>query len=356
MGYIYLILRQSQSRLSNPATIKEIAKRLNISPSSVSRALHEHPSIGLGTTMKVKKLAQELNYEPNQRAISFQQKKTFSIGVILPELSEAFFSAAISGIEDLAGKHNYSVLLGQSHDDENRERLIAENMKKHPVDGLIVSVAKNTEDYEHFKSFKKSNIPVLFFDRIPNLPDIHSVSCNMESGTIQAVNYLLENNHSTIGIINGPEKLYASQQRLEGYIKAIRKCNLEVEHGLMVTTDLTKQSTQSAMMQLLALKKRPTAVVVFNDYVALDAIQFARQSKLRINKDITFVSFANLPLCSYMDFPPAASIEQFPYQQGQNAAEILLGLLNYDKQDAEKPTYYTINMETKLVLNKRFLT
>jgi len=303
--------------------------------------------------MKVKKLALELNYEPNQRAISFQQKKSFSIGVILPELSEAFFSAAISGIEDMAGKHNYSVLLGQSHDDEKREKQIAENMKKHPVDGLIVSIAKNTENYQHFDVFKRLNIPVLFFDRIPNLENIHSVSCNMEAGTVQAVNFLLDNKHLSIGMINGPEKLFASQQRREGYAKAMMARNKLFTPDLVVPSDLTKEGTQRAMAKLLALPNKPTAVIVFNDYVALDAIQYARQKNIKINEDITFVSFANLPLCSYMDFAPLASIEQFPYEQGQNAASTIFSLLNRNLQSPETMVYQTIRMETKLVLNNR---
>ena len=110
--------------MPSPPTIKEIARRLNISASTVSRALHDHPSIGLRTKMRVQQLAAELNYEPNQTAIFFQKRKTFTIGVILPELSEAFFSAAISGIEDMAGRNQYSVLMGQSHDEEEREKQI----------------------------------------------------------------------------------------------------------------------------------------------------------------------------------------------------------------------------------------
>jgi len=126
-------------------TIKEIAKELNISISTVSRALHDHPSIGLRTKMRVQELAKQLQYEPNQTAIFFQQGKTFTIGVILPELSEAFFSAAISGIEDAAHKSNYTVLLGQSHDSIDKEKQLIETMKKHRVDGLIISISKRVE-------------------------------------------------------------------------------------------------------------------------------------------------------------------------------------------------------------------
>ena len=122
-------------------TIKEIAKQLNISPSTVSRALHDHKSIGLRTKANVQKLAKELNYEPNQTAIFFQKGKTFTIGVILPELSESFFSTAISGIEDCENNNNYTVLMGQSHDLEEREKQLVESMKNHRVDGLIVSIS-----------------------------------------------------------------------------------------------------------------------------------------------------------------------------------------------------------------------
>ncbi|GAC1597952.1 MAG: hypothetical protein NVS3B8_10590 [Chitinophagaceae bacterium] len=186
-------------------TIKEIAQRLNISVSTVSRALHNHESIGLRTKARVQQLAAELNYEPNQKAIFFQQRKTFTIGVILPELSEAFFASAISGIEDTANTNKYTVLMGQSHDDEAREKRIVTTMKDHRVDGLIVSLAKNTDDYDHFKALAKYDIPVVFFDRIPNIENVHYIACNMESGTVLAVNFLLKKNYRAIGMINGPK-------------------------------------------------------------------------------------------------------------------------------------------------------
>ena len=183
-------------------TITEIAKRLNISASTVSRALHNHSSIGLRTKMRVQQLAKELNYEPNQTAIFFQQRKTFTIGVVLPELSEAFFSAAISGIEDCAYKNKYSVLMGQSHDIEEKEKQIIETMKSHRVDGLLVSIASKTNNYDHFETLKRYNIPVVFFDRIPNMANIHYVACNLISGTIQAINFLIKKGHRVIGIAN----------------------------------------------------------------------------------------------------------------------------------------------------------
>jgi len=282
------------------ATIKEIAKRLNISVSTVSRALHDHHSIGLRTKMRVRDLAKELNYHPNQTAIFFKQGKTFTIGVILPELSESFFSSAISGIEDFAKTMNYNVLVGQSHDDEQTEKQLVEAMTNHRVDGMLISVSKNTANYEHFEMLDDYNIQVVFFDRIPRKHDINYVICNVESGTEDAIKFLINLGHRNIGLINGPENIIASKERFEGYRDALSGKNIKVNPSYIVSTDLTPESTNSAMEEILLLKKRPTAIIAFNDYVALDAMKYAKKRKIKINKDISFVSFANLPMCHYM--------------------------------------------------------
>lgn len=339
---------------AKPATIKEIAKILNVSISTVSRALHKHPSIGLNTQLKVQKLAKELNYEPNQTAISFQKGKTYTVGVILPELSEAFFSAAVSAIEDTAYKRNYTVLLAQSHDDEEKEKQLVEKMKNHRVDGLLVSVAKTTASFAHFDMLKRYNIPVVFFDRIPPIKNIHYVACNMETGSIEAVNYLLQKGHRSIGMINGPPTLAASGERKEGYIKAMTKNRLKFDPSLIISCDLTEKSTQVALEVLMANKRRPTAIVTFNDYVSLYAIKHARHLNINLNKDLQFVSYANLPLINYMDNVPVASVEQFPYLQGQKAADILLDLLASKPQSADEvQAYYKVIVESQLVENRK---
>jgi LacI family transcriptional regulator len=335
---------------SGQPTIKEIAKRLNISVSTVSRALHDHHSIGLRTKTRVKELAAELNYERNQTAIYFQQGKTFTIGILLPELSEAFFASAISGIEDTAYSNNYTVLLGQSHDDEAREKQIIQSMKQHRVDGCIVSIGKNTSNYEHFEMLQQARIPVVFFDRIPDLPNMHSVSCNLESGTVQAVDFLLKQGHRVIGMINGPETMVASKERAAGYSRALHKHRLKYDPKLIVNADLTAAGTDEAMQYLLSLKRKVTAIVTFNDYVAMDAVQYALKQKLEINKDITFVSYANTPVSGYTAFPPAASVEQFPYEQGQAATNMLLSLLNGDHALND---YQRTIMESQLVIHNR---
>jgi len=329
-------------------TIKEIADKLNISVSTVSRALHDHPSIGLRTKNLVKQMAAEINYEPNQRAIFFQQKKSFTIGVILPELTEAFFAEAISGIEDAAVKSNYIVLLGQSHDDVEREKKIVESMRSHRVDGLIVSITKNTTSYTHFENLSKYNIPVVFFDRIPNLPNINYIACNMVMATTQAVDFLLKQKHRVIGMINGPAKLFASQEREKGFIQAVTKNRLKYDPSLVVSSNLTREGTYAAMEQLLSAKRKPTAIVTFNDHVALDAVKYARSKNIAVNKDLSFVSFANLPFSSHAAYPPMASVEQYPYQQGQKATEMLFNLLQDEKNT---PGYHKTIIEPTLVVH-----
>jgi DNA-binding LacI/PurR family transcriptional regulator len=333
-----------------PATLKEIAKRLNVSVSTVSRALHNHPSIGLRTKLQVQQLAAELNYEPNQAAISFKQGKTMILGVILPNLSEEYFSMAINGIEDVATENKYTVLIGQSHDDMEREQQITEAMRKQRVDGLIVSLSKTTKSIEHFELLVKYNIPVVFFDRVPETTDSYTVSCNLENSSVELVDWLVAKGHKQIGFIKGPDTLIHSKQRLNGYYEGLKKNKLKSDNSFVVTTDLSKKKTQDAMHKLLALKNRPTAVIAFNDYVALEATRYTRKQGLKINKDISFVSYANLPITSYLDDPPLASVEQFPYLQAEKATAILIELIQSKGHNENIPR--KIILESKVVITK----
>ena len=188
-------------------TLKEIAKKLNFSVSTVSRALNNHPSIGLRTTAQVQKLAKEMGYEPNRMALLFKQQKTNILGVILPNLSEEFFSQAINGIESEARKNNYSVLIGQSHDNIEEEIKLVTAMKNQRVDGVITSITMHTEDLSHFEELKKYNIPLVYFDRVPESNEVHKVASNFITSTRQAVEFLIAQGHKRIGgneIMQGP--------------------------------------------------------------------------------------------------------------------------------------------------------
>ncbi|MEO8414581.1 MAG: LacI family DNA-binding transcriptional regulator [Ginsengibacter sp.] len=335
-------------------TLKEIASRLKFSVSTVSRALHDHPSIGLRTKTQVQQLAKELNYEPNQTALFFKQQKTHTIGAILPNLNEEFFSQAINGIEDVAKINKYSVLIGQSHDDIDQEKQIVVAMKNQHVDGLIISISKHTRNYDHLTSLEKYNIPVVFFDRVPDLPTVHKVSSNFTTGTKQAIEFLIAKGHRRIGVINGPEEMKSCKERTFTYMEVLKRKRIKIDLSLIETTDLTKERTFEAMEKLLKRKLPPTAILTINDYVALDAIQYTRKQKLKINRDICFVSYANLPITNYLEFPPLASVEQYPYQQAKKATEILFGLFDASTDSGkEEPVYHNILIEGQLVIHKK---
>ena len=332
-------------------TIKEIAKMLNLSISTVSRALHNSEDISPATTKRVKEVAEELGYEPNQTALFLKSGKTLTLGVILPHLSEAFFSEAISGIEDYASEHNYNVLMGQSHDDTEREKKIVEAMKNHRVDGILVSIAKNTKDFAHFDALKKYDIPVVFFDRVPDRKEANTVTCKIEAAMHEAVEFLVKNGHTRIAFINGPKDLLATRERLRGYENALKSLHVSMNNQYVVHSDLSPDATCRAMQHLLTLKPGPSAVIAFNDYVALDAMQYARKMNIKINKDISFVSFANLPVWSYMENPPLASVEQFPYRQGQRATEMILDILNAPRTAKQHEKFNKIILEPRLFIH-----
>ncbi len=331
-------------------TIKEIAKKLKVSVSTVSRALSNHPRIGISTRERVQQLAKEMNYEPNAKAIFFKQKKTHVIGVVLPYIREDFFSEAISGIETAAMVHDYTILFGQSYDDPEQEKKVVDAMKRQRVDGLIISLSKHTNKYDHLQALEKYNIPVVYFDRVPTFENAHKVYCNLYKGTVEMVGWLFNQGYRRIAFINGPDKLPASKERLNGYIEGVSRQKLKVDMQLVETTDLSKERTHAAMKKLLALRNPPTAIITFNDYVHMDAVQYAQKQNIKVNKDIVFVSYANLPITNYTAFPPLISIEQYPRRQGQRSMEIMIDILNEKNTDSQQPaTFYKEEMQVALI-------
>lgn len=337
---------------NNPPTIKQIARQLNVSVSTVSRALSNHPRIGISTKEKVQNLAKELGYEPNSQAISFKQKKTFIIGVIIPDIKEDFFSQAINGIEAAATLHNYTMLFSQSYDDLEIEKRVVGVMKKHRVDGLIISLSKETNSYHHLEAFRKYGIPIVCFDRVPTKNNFHKVFCNINAATVEMVNWFFNKGFQRIALINGPKSLAATTDRLNGYIHAYSKRKLKVDMQLVETTDLSKESTVKAMNALLALKSPPQVIISFNDYVHMDAVQHAKSIKIKVNKDILFASYANLPITSYTTHPPVISLEQYPFKQGEKAMEIMMRILS-EKSENMLPDdqYYAEELATKIVVH-----
>lgn len=336
-------------------TLKEIAKKLNFSVSTVSRALKNHPSIGLRTTAQVQKLAKELGYEPNRTALFFKQQKTHILGVILPNLGEEFFAQAINGIENVAKENGYSVLIGQSHDTLQQEKKLVEAMKNQRVDGIIASVSKHTNIFAHFEELSRYNIPLVFFDRVPESNDFHKVASNFISSTRQAMEFLLSKGHKRIGIINGPEEMKSCKERVISYMDVLQKNKIKIDLSLVISTDLSQEQVYQATEELLNLKKPPTAILTINDYVALDAIHYTRKHSNGRDHNICFVSYANLPITTYLAHPPVASVEQYPYEQAEKATRIIFELINEKdnkEENGAKETFYrNVIIEGQLIIH-----
>lgn len=310
---------------TQPTTIKQIAGRLNVAISTVSRALSDHPRIGLRTKMMVKQLASELKYERDFKAICFKQKKSYIIGVILPFMNEDFFSDAFCGIETVATENDYTILFAQSHDNLETEVKAVDAMRKQQIDGLIISLSKGTEKYEHLTSLKDYNIPVVYFDRVPKIA-AHKVFCNIYKGTTDMMTWLLLKRYRRIAMINGPDSLLASKERLDGYIEGFSKNKLKVDMQLVEKTDLGRNDTVKAMQKLLSLKNPPQVIITFNDYVHMDAAQYLQSTAHK--NTIELISFGNLQTTRRTAFPPMASLEQYPRLQGQKAMAMMMGILN----------------------------
>jgi len=253
---------------------------------------------------------------------------------------------AINSIEDIATKNNYTVLIGQSHDDKEREKRIVDTMRKHRVDGILVSISKNTASFEHFDDLKKYKIPVVFFDRVPDSDDVYKVFCSLKQSSLDMVDWLVSKGHKRIGFIKGPGSMSSADERLQGYVQSLAKNHISLDGNLIVETDLTSEQNIGAMRKLLETVDPPTAVVAFNDYVAIDAIRYAKSKGF---DHIYFSSYANLPITSYLDHPPVVSVEQFPQQQAERAIDILLRLI--DAKDAPTEAPIKIVMDGKLVIN-----
>ncbi|QHV93529.1 LacI family DNA-binding transcriptional regulator [Spirosoma endbachense] len=330
-------------------TIKEIARRLRISPSTVSRALQDNPRISQTTREAVRALAGELKYFPSTTARNLRSGKTGVFAMVLPEIRENFFSEVVNGVEELAFSHQYTVALYQSHDLFEREKQILAVLASNRVDGIMLSVAKESQQFQHVQDLIDRGIPVVLFDRIPPKIEAHQVGCDIEKGAYDATKWLAHRGFRRIALLNGPHPLVASEDRYRGYIKALVEEQLPVENALIKRVDLTTEDITEKMTQLLMSANRPDAVLAFNDYVALDAMQVCRRQGLRINEDISFVSFANLPLNTYLEHPPLASVEQHPYQIGLKAAEILLSITDPKTDDPDKG-FQRVMLEPELII------
>jgi DNA-binding LacI/PurR family transcriptional regulator len=310
--------------MSETYSLKDLARMLKMSPSTVSKALNDYPTISEMTRNRVKELAQRLNYSPDPAAVSFKTKKSFSLGVIIPNLTDHFYAIAVGGIEDFAMRQGYKCMVCQHFEDLEREKDFCRMLERNKVDGLIVSISRNTTDISHFKYLEERGVPVVYFVRRPGAEDTFHVTSNVYQGTIDAVKYLAAKGHQRIGHILGPPGLIATADRLNGYREGLTLGGLNWDPTLTANSDLSESGTMQALEQLTSLQDPPTAIITFKDYVALDAMLHLKKKYAGNQPPIEFVGFGNLPLLRYLDNPPLASLEEQCAAIGHRSAELLM--------------------------------
>ena len=336
--------------MKKAVTIKDIALKLNMSFSTVSKALNNDQTISTATRERVKALANEWNYIPNEAARHFKLSKTFTFGLIIPNLLDQFYIQAINGAEKVASIEKYNVIISQSHEDPVKEDHIVDLMKRNRVDGLLVAITKKTQDLSLFQKLENIGIPVVFFARIPKDDSFDYVTADNEDGAFKATSILIKKGHKRIGHIMGPESMSVSQLRLQGYKAALQKNNIKFESELVISVDLTEESTFSAMSKFMKLKAPPTAIFTFKNYISLDAIEYLKKKFPAKLKEIDFTGFGNLPLFQYLDHKPLASIEENSLMIGLEAAQLLFRNINL--QESEQKEISHIKVPCKLVIHQ----
>jgi LacI family transcriptional regulator len=312
--------------MKRQVTIKDIAQKLGISTSTVSRALKDHPDISLKTREAVQELAKLLGYKPNLIALNLKHSRTNTIGVVVPEVEHHFFSTILNGIEEVAYKGNYSVMVFQSNESYMREVLIIQTMLANRVDGVLASYSKNTHDYAHFEQLIDNEIPLVFFDRVREELHADSVIVDDFSGSFSAVNHLIQQGCKRIAFYSAPQHLMIGKNRLEGYKAALEKNGLKYDPDLVYSCDNFSEA-QKVSRSVLKKQDRPDAIFAVNDLTAIGAMKVAKQLGLNIPEDIKFVGFENSRSASICE-PELTTVDQFGFELGKKATDLLLKRIN----------------------------
>jgi DNA-binding LacI/PurR family transcriptional regulator len=310
--------------MKNPqATIRDLAIKLNISISTVSRALRNAPDVNPETKKAVLELAKQLHYEPNRVAQSLRIKKTNTIGVVVPEIAMHFFSSTISGIQEYAAKHDYSIMICQSMESLRTEKSNIHMLVSNRVDGLLISLSSQTKNVEHLEHLLAKQIQIVLFDRITSELDVSKVVVDDYNGGFKAAEHLIRTGCKRIAFIGGPETLYVSDQRLRGYRDAIRNYNVELDEELIIHCKDLHTDPTAATHKLLDLPQRPDAIFCMNDPVAILAMQVLKEKGVRIPDEISLVGFTNEPVSQFIE-PSLTTVAQPAYQMGQTAAKLFI--------------------------------
>lgn len=309
-------------------TIHDIAKILNINSSTVSRALNDSPRVTEKTKKKILAKALELGYQRNYLASNLRRNKTDTLGVIVPRISRHFFSSAIAGIEETAYNLGYSVIICQSLEQLEREQTIVNTLLSNRVDGVLASISMETENYEHFKGFRQSRIPMVFFDRHCNIANTSSVLIDDFQAGFDATEHLIKNGCRTIAHFAGPHNLEIYKNRFEGYKAALLKHQLKYSKDLVLTSRLMEQDGIDAVGKLLSLPHKVDGIFSANDVAAISAMQQLKKEGIKVPKDIAVVGFSNETISAVIE-PSLTTINQSGFEIGRTAAELLISQIRH---------------------------
>lgn len=333
---------------SSQVTIKDLARELGISPSTVSRALKDHPDISPNTKKAVNALAKKLNYQPNVIALSLRQSKSNTIGVIIPEITHFFFSTVISGIEDVAYKHGYNVIITQTNESYDREVSDLRALFNSRVDGMLISVSRETTNFDHFVSVFDRGMPMVFFDRVIDKLDTSKIIVDDSDGAYHAAAHLIEQGCKRIAHLAGPDNLLISKKRVDGYIRALGDHNMMPDDNLIINcNEGSIEEAKGYTLKLLQGKNPPDGIFCHQDLAAVGSLQAARKLGVKVPEQLAIIGFSNWQITSMTD-PPLSTVDQPGYEMGRQAAELLLKEIESKEDEFVEP--HTITLPTKLVI------
>jgi LacI family transcriptional regulator len=353
LSIIYIfepVFKRSCSIMSSKKkiTIRDIARDLNTTISTVSRALQDHPRIGAEMRERIKKYAAEHDYRPDYRAASLRSGNAYTIGVLVPRIDIHFFAKVLRGIDDVASEKNYNVLIIQSHDSLAKEVNLVKSMVYGKVDGLIASISIETSNGDHFLPLLENGLPLVLFDKIIDSMDVHKVIVDDRKGAYDAVTHLIMGGCRRIAHFGGPQFLNIYRQRTLGYLDALSHYGITVDESLIFHQMLEQEDGYNAMVGMLALENRPDGVFSSNDFAVLGAIKKAKEAGIRVPQEMAFTGFANEPMDEIFE-PGITSVEQFPVLMGQESARLLIEQLE-KKSSAQQPR--TIMINPKLIIRE----
>ncbi|MBL3656223.1 LacI family DNA-binding transcriptional regulator [Fulvivirga sediminis] len=310
-------------------TIYDIAQELKVSPSTVSRALKDHFSISKEMIKEVKKVAQKRGYRPNSIAASLRNNRTNNIGVIISWINRPFVSSLISGIEEEANKAGYNVIISQSHDSFDNEVANARALYDSRISGLVVSLAMETQSYDHFNPFIQNNIPVVFVDRVADEFNSDKVVIDNFAAAYMATEHLIEQGCQRIALACGSQYRNIYRERESGYLAALREYNIPIKDEYIVHSDsLNAQEGFRIAEYFLSMETPPDAIFSVNDTAAVSFIQYAKEKGIKIPEELAVIGFNNDPVSLIID-PQLSTVSHPAIEMGKLAAQQVLKQSQY---------------------------